>query len=180
MSCSLCSSLCLNRKTTKQSSQKEWNSPLSVGVGRLLQLFSLPPNFCLLFFIFYFKEMLSVIHQETQHPHHADFGMFVLVIMSHGGDDSVYGADDPEPIKLTNVFDLLTPVKFRYMARKPKFIIVQACSGGKSIYTSVRHKAAGPLFELKCTEGVFLVIRLSVYCKVGRLPTLILLRKLCW
>ena len=71
--------------------------------------------------------MLLEIHLETQHPDHSDYGMFILVIMSHGtSDGSIYGTDG-RTIKLVEILDLLSSDK---MAGKPKLVIIEACGGG--------------------------------------------------
>ena len=58
--------------------------------------------------------------------------MFVLVIMSHGTrGDKIFGADS-QPVDLMDIKDLLSPKKFPAMKGKPKLLIIQACSGGKS------------------------------------------------
>lgn len=82
--------------------------------------------------------MMSVIQTETQHPDHSDYGMFILVIMSHGAENGrIYGADLPDCVSLKDVYSLLSPIRFRRMAGKPKFIIVQACGGRKWIYLEI-------------------------------------------
>jgi len=56
----------------------------------------------------------------------------VLVIMTHGGVGGfIYGAD-MKRVKLTDVYDLLTPLNFPGMAGKPKIVILETCSGSKS------------------------------------------------
>lgn len=83
----------------------------------------------------FLQGMLEAIKKETQDPKHADYGMFMLTIMSHGTEnDCIYGADLPECIHLQDVYDLVTPLRFQRMAGKPKFIIVQACGGSKCLY----------------------------------------------
>lgn len=86
--------------------------------------------------------MLTTIAKETEHPDHVDYGMFVLVIMSHGTEnDCVYGTDE-QLVRLTDVYDLLSSPKFPLMTGKPKLVIVQACSGGEScgsIYNNAMH-----------------------------------------
>lgn len=55
--------------------------------------------------------------------------MFVLVISSHGTEGHVCGSDDVL-VKLTDIYDLLSPKNFTAMKYKPKLIIIQACGGG--------------------------------------------------
>lgn len=59
--------------------------------------------------------------------------MFVLVIMSHGTEQEVFGSDS-RPVKLKDIYSELEPYKFANMAGKPKWIIIQACSGGESSF----------------------------------------------
>ena len=54
--------------------------------------------------------------------------------MSHGTDgDVIYGSDRGQ-VRLTEVKDLLSPGLFPQMSGKPKFVIIQACSGSKYTY----------------------------------------------
>ena len=74
--------------------------------------------------------MMSEIQQETQNPDHEDYGMFILVIMTHGtANDCIYGTDS-STIKLSDVYELLSAKNFPQMSGKPKLVIIQACSGG--------------------------------------------------
>ena len=75
--------------------------------------------------------MLSVIRAETQNPDHKDYGMFILVIMSHGTTQDRIVGTDGKCVTLADVLDLLSPLNFPAMAGKPKFIVVQACRGSK-------------------------------------------------
>jgi len=74
--------------------------------------------------------MLEDIEKETQHSDYETLGVSVLVIMTHGAENQVYGKDG-RPIKMTDIFDLMSPYRFQSMAGKPKIIIIQACAGGK-------------------------------------------------
>ncbi|XP_067947160.1 caspase-1-like [Watersipora subatra] len=73
--------------------------------------------------------MLRVIREETEVEDHKDYGMFVLVVMTHGNETHLYGTDR-QAIPRTSVYDLLSPRCFPHMAGKPKLLIFQACSGG--------------------------------------------------
>jgi len=77
--------------------------------------------------------MLADIERETQHPDYETLGVSVLVIMTHGAENQVYGKDG-RPIKMADIFDLMSPYRFQSMAGKPKIIIIQACAGGKFIW----------------------------------------------
>jgi len=75
--------------------------------------------------------MLTTIKDEVQRKEHEDLGCHALVIMAHGGEDNyIYGVD-MKRVKLTDVYDLLTPLNFSGMAGKPKIVILETCSGSK-------------------------------------------------
>lgn len=81
--------------------------------------------------------MLEAIDKEVdvaQTPEHEDYGMFVLVLMSHGGKNNCIFGFDGTAIELSDVYYLLTPQNFPTMSGKPKLIIVQACAGGRNNY----------------------------------------------
>jgi len=74
--------------------------------------------------------MLADIERETKHPDYKVLGVSVLVIMTHGAENQVYGKDGL-PVKLTNIYDLIFPYRFQSMAGKPKIVIFQSCAGGE-------------------------------------------------
>ena len=73
--------------------------------------------------------MLRGIQEEITHPGHSTYGMFVLVIMTHGSATHLYGADG-RGIEISRIYDTMSAYSFGKMAGKPKLIILQACSGG--------------------------------------------------
>ena len=73
--------------------------------------------------------MIEVIRKETSNPDHKHYGMFVLIIMTHGTESHLYGADGRR-LPRSAVFDTMAAAQFPAMAGKPKLIILQACSGG--------------------------------------------------
>jgi len=80
------------------------------------------------------QEMMQDIETETQHPDHEDYGMHITVLMSHGATYGAYGmlyGADLKPVKLLDIFDLLSSDNFKHMAGKPKVVIVLACRNGK-------------------------------------------------
>jgi len=78
--------------------------------------------------------MLSAVKTEVKKEEHKDLGCHVLVIMTHGGlNNHIYGTD-LKRVKLTDVYDLLTPLNFSGMAGKPKVVILEVCSGGKDFF----------------------------------------------
>ena len=72
-----------------------------------------------------------MIKKETEKHIHWGLGMFVLVLMSHGGRDNVISDSNNQPVSLVNIQDMLSPKSFPAMKGKPKLMIIQACSGGK-------------------------------------------------
>jgi len=71
--------------------------------------------------------MLSAVKSEVKKEEHEDLGCHVLVIMTHGGlNNHIYGTDLKQ-VKLTDVYDLLTPLNFPGMAGKPKVVILEVC-----------------------------------------------------
>lgn len=80
--------------------------------------------------------MLTDIENETQQQDYEGLGASALVIMTHGTKDQIYGKDG-RPIELSDIFDLMSPYNFQYMAGKPKIIIIQACAGGKKCITDI-------------------------------------------
>lgn len=80
--------------------------------------------------------MIDTIHRETQRTDsagqsvHRQMGMFVLVLTSHGDEGCIIGCDRVF-IRLTDIYDLLSPKNFPVMRGRPKIVIVQACAGGE-------------------------------------------------
>ncbi|XP_067935149.1 caspase-2-like [Watersipora subatra] len=88
------------------------------------------------------QDMKSVIHEETRNEDHDDYGIFILVIMSHGSENDRISGTDGHDIKLSDVHDLLSAGNFSRMRGRPKFIITQACSGSRrdlGVESAVRH-----------------------------------------
>ena len=83
-----------------------------------------------------FQQMVEAIHLETQrlddsgHSVHSDMGVFLIVLTSHGDEGCIIGSDRLY-IRLTDIYDLLSPRNFPVMRGRPKIIIIQACAGGK-------------------------------------------------
>lgn len=73
--------------------------------------------------------MLEVIRQETQRIEHETLGMFALIIMTHGSELELFGTDN-KGLNKNEVFHRLSAKNFKYMAGKPKLVLIQACSGG--------------------------------------------------
>jgi len=74
--------------------------------------------------------MLSAVKLEVKKEEHEDLGCHVLVIMTHGGLNNHILGTDLKRVKLTDLYDLLSPLNFPGMAGKPKVVILEVCSGG--------------------------------------------------
>lgn len=72
------------------------------------------------------------VKKETCRREHSQMGMFVLVLMSHGGQRDVILGSDGKPVDLIDLNHLISAKNFPAMKGKPKLVIVQACSGGES------------------------------------------------
>ena len=57
--------------------------------------------------------------------------MFVLILMSHGGEDNLIYDSSNQSVSLVKIQDMLSPKNFPAMKGKPKLMVIQACSGGK-------------------------------------------------
>lgn len=73
--------------------------------------------------------MITAIQKETKSAEHDDYGMFSLILMSHGTGDYIYGTDNVA-VYLPDLCDLLSALNFPQMSMKPKLVIVQSCRGG--------------------------------------------------
>lgn len=72
---------------------------------------------------------------ETEDPLHEDFGMFALVIMSHGTENDCFYGSDMKTVRLIDICELLAGRNFPAMEGKPKLLIIQACAGGRRAIT---------------------------------------------
>ena len=80
------------------------------------------------------NEETQYIDKDTRESVHSNLGMFVLVLMSHGGYGTIAAKDGNTgtmtQIKLVDIYRLLSSRNFPAMRGKPKMVILQACSGG--------------------------------------------------
>lgn len=56
----------------------------------------------------------------------------VLIIMSHGGGNRVYGVDSI-PVELKTLIDVFSSVNCPSLHGKPRLVFVQACRSGKKL-----------------------------------------------
>ena len=68
--------------------------------------------------------------RDTGTSVHANLGMFVLVLMSHGDNGSISAKSHYESIHLEDIYKLLSSQNFPVMRGRPKMVILQTCSGG--------------------------------------------------
>ena len=79
-------------------------------------------------------EETQYIDKDTRESVHSNLGMFVLVLMSHGGYGTIAAKEGNTgtmtQIKLVDIYRLLSSLNFPAMRGKPKMVILQACAGG--------------------------------------------------
>ena len=102
---------------------------LHTAVDSYLLFYMLVHHWCL-----FLQQIKDTIKAETQREEHNRLSMFILVLMSHGTRGNVIMDSSNHPVDLIDIQDLLSPKNFPAMKGKPKVMIVQACSGGKSFY----------------------------------------------
>ncbi|XP_067932946.1 caspase a-like [Watersipora subatra] len=85
-----------------------------------------------------FEEILREIQEETSREEHKRLGMFILIIMSHGTERDMLLDSHGKKFSLVSIRDSLSPRRFPAMAGKPKLIIVQACSGGRTDFGDLK------------------------------------------
>lgn len=82
--------------------------------------------------------MVEALHRETELVYHGTtcvhegLGMFVLVIMSHGGTGTITGCDNKH-VRLVDIYNLLSSQNFPAMRGKPKLVIHAVGAGGMLI-----------------------------------------------
>ncbi|XP_067940613.1 caspase-3-like [Watersipora subatra] len=77
------------------------------------------------------KKMIEVTEKETSKVEHEKYGMFVLVVMTHGNQTHLQGGDG-NTIERAELLNLLSAKKFPQMKGKPKLVIFQTCAGGNT------------------------------------------------
>ena len=73
--------------------------------------------------------MVQAIVSATELPDHAKYGMFVLAILTHGTEHTLFGKCG-RAVDRSCIIDILCGRKFPAMAGKPKVIILGGCFGG--------------------------------------------------
>ncbi|NWQ90414.1 CASP3 protein, partial [Burhinus bistriatus] len=73
------------------------------------------------------KEIEDLYQQECR-CEHGEY--FVSIISSHGEEGVIFGCDS-EPVKLTQIFQILSSKKRPALTKIPKIFFIQACRGGE-------------------------------------------------
>ncbi|CAM5127552.1 unnamed protein product [Natator depressus] len=73
------------------------------------------------------KEIEEIYEQESREEHG---DCFVSILSSHGEEGAIYDCRG-ELVKLTRIFQMLSPQRCPVLAGKPKIFFIQACRGNK-------------------------------------------------
>ncbi|XP_006129195.2 caspase-7-like [Pelodiscus sinensis] len=71
-------------------------------------------------------EEIEEIYQQESQEEHGDY--FVSILSSHGEEGAIYDSEG-QPVRLTRIFQLLSPQRCPALAGKPKIFFIQACRG---------------------------------------------------
>lgn len=74
------------------------------------------------------QNMRQDIEEEKQHPFHEAAECFILVILSHGSSDGIYGIDG-QVLRKDEIKSCFNNKNFKSMSGKPKLFFIQACRG---------------------------------------------------
>ena len=74
--------------------------------------------------------MIDFLKNERAKVKWHDMECVVLIIMSHGETDGIYGTDG-ELTKLKDMTDIFISSQCPGLNEKPRLVFVQACRGGK-------------------------------------------------
>ena len=69
--------------------------------------------------------------KEVSFRDHSAYDAFILVILSHGNNDGIYGIDGTKGfVSLEDITALFDSTKCQSLSGKPKMFFIQACQGG--------------------------------------------------
>jgi len=72
--------------------------------------------------------------KEVSFRDHSAYDAFILVILSHGNKDGIYGIDGRKGfVLLEDITALFDGPKCRSLIGKPKMFFIQACQGGQHL-----------------------------------------------
>ena len=77
--------------------------------------------------------MEETMRKFANHPLHKKCDSTVVVILSHGKKDEIYGSNCV-PIAINDLTSCLNAISSPVLIGKPKIFIIQACRGGKSFF----------------------------------------------
>ena len=76
--------------------------------------------------------MKSIFESTKQNKVHTDADCFVLVLLSHGSKDGVFGVDG-KSISHEDIRKTFNGQNFKVFKDKPKVVLIQACRGGNLV-----------------------------------------------
>ncbi|NWW95111.1 CASP3 protein, partial [Rhynochetos jubatus] len=94
---------------------------------------------------------IEALYQQESCCQHGEY--FVSIISSHGEEGVVFGCDS-EPVKLTQIFQILSSGKCPVLTKIPKIFFIQACRGGE-LDQGVVVECDGGEPEPSCLSGLF-------------------------
>ena len=77
--------------------------------------------------------MIDFLTNERDKVNWHDMECVVLIIMSHGETNGIYGTDG-KLTKLKDMTDIFSSSQCPELKEKPRLVFVQACRGGKCSY----------------------------------------------
>ena len=77
--------------------------------------------------------MIDFLTNERDKVNWHDMECVVLIIMSHGEKNDIYGTDG-KLTKLKDMTDIFSSSQCPELKEKPRLVFVQACRGGKCSY----------------------------------------------
>ncbi|XP_013402632.1 caspase-8-like [Lingula anatina] len=87
-----------------------------------------------------------MLKKESKNSDHAARHSFILIILSHGTNDAVYGTD-MKKLSIPAITDLFNGKNCPFLVDKPKLFFIQACQGKNFDKGSGDTKADGDLAE---------------------------------
>ncbi|XP_013414814.1 caspase-2 [Lingula anatina] len=74
------------------------------------------------------EKMLGMLKEESKNSDHARHHSFILIILSHGANDVVYGTDWKK-LSIPVITDIFNGKNCPFLVDKPKLFFIQACQG---------------------------------------------------
>jgi hypothetical protein len=86
-------------------------------------------------------EMYSTVRDLAVADDFAQYDALMVILLSHGSDNRVYGADG-DVVLLDSLYTLVSPVVCPLLKDKPKLFLVQACRGNQKMQVAAAAAAA--------------------------------------